>query len=204
MGIATRALAALGLVVACAAAHAQGAGSVSADVRDALQWVVATGDHGASAFAVVDKRAARIHVFDARGRLVAESPVLLGAARGDHSVPGIGARRLDEIALHERTTPAGRFTTEPGRNLNGEHVVWFDYDAGLAIHRVRPGASYAPRSTRLSSTGNGDKRVSLGCVVVPEAFYDSVVRPLLGQRRAVVYVLPETVPVQRLFDIAQG
>ena len=39
----------------------------------------------------------------------------------------------------------------------------------------------------------------LARVVVPEAFYDGVIEPLLGRVRAVVYVMPETQPVRELF-----
>jgi hypothetical protein len=172
----------------------------SADVRALVRVTLASGDHRHRPFAVVDKRAARLHVFDADGRPLADTPVLLGAARGDHSVPGVGDRSPQDIAPHERTTPAGRFVAEPGRNLDGEHVLWFDYGAGLAIHRLRPSAAHAARSQRLARADARDKRVSLGCVVVPGVFYDSVVVPLLAKRRgAVVYVLPETVPAAHLF-----
>jgi hypothetical protein len=171
-----------------------------ADVRALVRVTLASGDHRQRPFAVVDKRAARLHVFDADGRELAQTPVLLGAARGDHSVPGVGDRAPKDIAPHERTTPAGRFVAEPGHNLDGEHVLWFDYVAGLAIHRLRPSAAYAARSERLAGLNARDKRVSLGCVVVPGAFYDSVVVPLLAARRgAVVYVLPETVPAAQMF-----
>ena len=115
------------------------------------------------------------------------------------SVPGVGDKPLSQIRPEERTTPAGRFESEPGRNLSGEHIVWLDYDAGLAIHRVRPGASYGARVQRLSTDGGSDKRVSLGCVVVPEAFFDDVVAPVLGRQRGVVYVLPEMGPAQTTF-----
>jgi hypothetical protein len=191
--MARRALAALaGTLLCLATAQAkEDATPTGVDVRALWHTVVATRDHGGRPFAVVDKKGARLHVFDGAGRLMASTPVLLGAARGDHAVPGLGSRAPAAIAPHERTTPAGRFASEPGRNLDGEHVVWFDYDAGLAIHRLRPGASYAPRSARLASGDVADKRVSLGCVVVPEAFYDAVVRPLLGAGRGVVYVMPE-------------
>ncbi len=99
----------------------------------------------------------------------------------------------------ERTTPAGRFASEPGRNLSGEHVVWVEYDSGFAIHRVRPGAGYERRLQRLASATPADNRASLGCVVVGPTFYDEVVAPALGQQRGVVYVLPETRPVASLF-----
>lgn len=200
MAFKAKALGALAGILLCWSAQALELGAdASADARQMLQWVLATADHGGRAFAVVDKKDARIYVVDAQGRLAGATPVLLGAARGDQSVPGIGDRPLDQIRPEERTTPAGRFESEPGRNLSAEHVVWFDYDAGLAIHRVRPGASYGARMQRLASGGGDGKRVSLGCVVVPEMFYDEVIRPVLGQGRGVVYVLPETVPVQRTF-----
>lgn len=204
MAFKAKALGALaGLVMLCAARAQPVAPDLGAeasiDARSMTQWVVATGDHGGRPFVVVDKKNARIYVVDQHGRLAGTTPVLLGAARGDHAVPGVGDKPLNQIRPEERTTPAGRFESEPGRNLGGEHIVWFDYDAGLAIHRVRPGASYGARMQRLSTDAGDDKRVSLGCVVVPEAFYDQVVYPVLGQRRGVVYVLPETVPAQRTF-----
>jgi len=193
-----------GLVMLCASAQAQVetlalGDEASADARAMAQWITSTRDHGGRPYAVVDKRHARIYIVDEQGRLAGSSTVLLGAARGDHAVPGVGDKPLHQIRPEERTTPAGRFESEPGRNLSGEHIVWFDYDAGLAIHRVRPGASYGTRSQRLATDGGDDKRVSLGCVVVPEAFFDQVVAPILGHRRGVVYVLPETMPAQRAF-----
>jgi hypothetical protein len=41
--------------------------------------------------------------------------------------------------------------------------------------------------------------MSLGCVVVPESFFLSVVLPTLGRTRGTVYVLPEDGPVQAMF-----
>jgi len=98
-----------------------------------------------------------------------------------------------------RTTPAGRFASEPGRNLDGEAVVWFDYDAGLAIHRLRADAARPARLQRLASRLPAAQRVSAGCVVVPVAFYETRVEPLLGRRRGVVYVLPEVRSVREVF-----
>jgi hypothetical protein len=70
-------------------------------------------------------------------------------------------------------------------------VVWIDYDSALAIHRLRPGPSQQHRATRLASADPKARRVSAGCVVVPVAFYEAVVSPVLGRSRAVVYVMPE-------------
>ena len=171
----------------------------SADARYAASRVLATSDHQGLPFVIVDKKAARIFVFGPDGRLGGASAVLLGLAGGDHSVPGIGTRELSQILPAERTTPAGRFVSQPGRNLHGEDLIWFKHSEGLAIHRLRPGGKPEQRAQRLASSTPQDNRISLGCVVVPVAFYHSVVAPVIGKSLSVVYVLPETLPVQALF-----
>lgn len=174
-----------------------GAHGASDDARFVAAWIMESADHRGMPFAVVDKKDARIYVFESGGRLSGSSPALLGQTVGDESAPNVGLHtQAGEVPLAERTTPAGRFISQPGRNLDGESIVWVDYAAALAIHRVRPGASLRSREARLASATPDDNRASLGCVVVPEAFYDNVVQPLLGRSRAVVYVLPETRPVR--------
>lgn len=173
--------------------------SASPDIRYMARWIDRTADNQGMPFVIVDKKAARVFVFGSGGQLIGSAPTLLGLAPGDHSVPGIGERPLSKIAPSERTTPAGRFQSEPGRNLTGEDVVWVDYDAGLAIHRVRPGSAQERRQQRLASPQADDNRISLGCIVVAAPFYESVIAPVLGRQRGVVYVLPETRPVAELF-----
>lgn len=154
--------------------------------------VIASADHGGLPFAVVDKKAAVLTVFQGDGQLVGSTPVLLGADYGDLAVPGVGERtQSGQLQQGDRVTTAGRFVSQPGRNLGGEPVVWIDYDSALAIHRLRPGPSQQQRATRLASADPQARRVSAGCVVVPVAFYESVVSPVLGRSRAVVYVMPE-------------
>jgi len=172
----------------------------SADARYAAGWVVGHGDNQRMPFVIVDKKNARIFVFEPNGRLRAASAVLLGAGLGDASVPGIASRDPASLQSHERTTPAGRFLSEPGHNLKGEDIVWVDYDAKIAIHRLRPDASRAQRAVRLASSATDDKRVSLGCIVVPVGFYEDVIKPALGHRPGVVYVLPEDATVQSMFS----
>jgi len=179
------------------------AAALTADARYVAEWALQSNDNQHRPFAVVDKKAARIYVFDAEGRLLGAANALLGQAPGDHSVPGVGDGDVNRIPLADRTTPAGRFASEPGRNLSGEAIVWFDYNAALAIHRVRPGASQVQRLERLASGTPSDNRASLGCVVVMPEFYDGVVQPTLGQHRGVVYVLPESQPVQAMFGAPQ-
>lgn len=212
MGWLGKAAAAAGLwgVLGLAAALAQTAGEpgfasqeASDDARFVVEWVMQSADHRGLPFAVVDKKGAHIYIFDSEGRLSGATPALLGQAVGDESAPHVGAHtQAGEVPLHERTTPAGRFVSRPGRNLEGEHVVWVDYASAFAIHRLRPGASFRSREARLASASAGDNRASLGCVVVPAAFYDNVVQPFLGRNPAVIYVLPETRSVRDLFGAA--
>lgn len=162
--------------------------------RDAAQHMTRTGDHRGAPFIVIDKVQARLWLFDARGEVRANTAVLLGSAHGDHSVPGIGERPLSAIAPHERTTPAGRFVAEPGRNLRGEDIIWVDYDAAVSIHRLRPHLPEERRAQRLASPTPADNRITYGCINVPPEFYDRWLAPLILQVRPVVRVLPETQP----------
>jgi len=172
----------------------------SADAREVAAWVQASDDAGGKPYLIVDKKAARLFVFEADGRLLAATPVILGAALGDSSTPGVGERAQNgTLRPEDKTTPAGRYVTQPGRNIDGEHVVWLDYGEALALHRLRPGRSYKTRAARLASSQPQERRLSLGCVVVPVAFYLDVVKPLLGSRSGVVYVLPETQSARELF-----
>ena len=172
--------------------------AATADVRQVTAWIRASGDHHGQAFAVIDKKAAMLHLFDAAGALRGSSPVLLGLAVGDESVPGIGERPMADIRPEERTTPAGRFASEPGRNLQNDDIVWIDYGAAVSMHRVRTGSKTDRRLQRLATPTPADNRISYGCVNVPAAFYDALVKPLLGNAPGVVYVLPETRPVGTL------
>jgi hypothetical protein len=189
----TSAIASLCLAVASVPAWASATNwTPSAPILDLARRVLQQADHGHRAFAIVDKRAAVMAVYDGDGTLAGVSTVLLGRTPGDQSVPGVGHRtQLGQLQQVDLTTPAGRFDSQPGRNLSGEAVVWIDYGAALAIHRLRAGHSRIDRARRLASDDPRDKRISAGCVVVPEACVVSVVQPLVGLRQAVVYDKPE-------------
>ena len=171
----------------------------SDDARRIAAWVASARDNGRLPFVILDKRDARVHVFDADARLVDSSPVLLGAAAGDDSVAGIGQRPIAEVRPEERTTPAGRFISHPGRNASGEDVVWVDYEAAVSMHRVRLVDPKERRLERLASTDPAERRISYGCINVPVAFFETVIQPLLGRQRAVVYVLPEQKDLRTVF-----
>jgi hypothetical protein len=182
-------------------AHAGfGTHDVSADARRLAEWAAGDGDARGRPFMIVDKRATTLYVFDAAGRLVGTAPVLLGAARGDDSVPGIGQRPIAVVRPFERTTPAGRFVTAAGRNLDGEPVLWIDHGAAVSMHRVRATVAGERRLQRLASPSAADNRISYGCINVPVPFYDSVVWPAFSRAPGITYVLPETRPLHEVFE----
>jgi hypothetical protein len=177
------------------------AAELSREARQLARWVLHSRDHQGRPFAIVDKKDARIYVFDGAGRLQGASAALLGQAPGDDIAPDVGEHTQEgKVPFGERTTPAGRFVSEPGRNLSGEHVIWVDYDSAFAIHRLRPGRTQRDREARLASTAASEHRASLGCVVVPVRFYETVVRRLLGNGQAIVYVMPEKGSALELFS----
>ncbi|WP_374562691.1 hypothetical protein [Ideonella sp.] len=177
--------------------------SASADARSMAQIAFEQGDAQGRPVAIVDKKNARIYVFGADGVLRGTTPVLLGLAKGDDSAPDIGKKAGGYIPSAERTTPAGRFDSEPGHNNKGEAIVWVDYDAAFAIHRLRPAHPAERRPERLASPTPDDNRISQGCVIVSGAFFDQVVGPTLGRQRGVVYVLPDQPATMAQAPLAQ-
>jgi hypothetical protein len=175
-------------------------GALAADpVNQMVEWIAASGDNAAMPFVVIDKRGARLHVFDAQGKPVDNTAVLLGSAAGDDSAPGVGNKPLSQVLPEERTTPAGRFAGQRGRNLSGEDIVWIDYDAAVSMHRVRAANSKERRLQRLASSTVEDNRISFGCVNIPAAFFDAHIAPTFATQRAIVYVLPEHKTLQAVF-----
>ncbi len=167
--------------------------------RRLAQWVVASADNGTRPFVILDKQDARVFVFAASGRLLGATPVLLGYAQGDDTVPGIGNRPIQSVRPEERTTPAGRFVSVPGRNALDEEVLWVDYDAAVSIHRVRLTDPAERRAERLSSPTAADNRISYGCINMPAAFFEQTLWPHLRGGNGVVYVLPEQKALEQVF-----
>jgi hypothetical protein len=181
--------------------------SPSPDARHVANWAVHSGDHKNMSIVIVDKKDARVYVFNPRGELLSAAPALLGAAHGDHTVPGIGEKPLSQVLPEEKTTPAGRFIAEPGVNLKGEDIVWVDYDAAVSMHRVRPLVKAEQRLERLASATPDDNRISFGCINLPVSFYETVLSPAVKATGAVVYVLPETRTPREVFgsyDVVPG
>lgn len=178
--------------------------SASHDARQVADWVVDAGDNHAGdsrglPFVIVDKKDAKVFVFDALGRLRGAAPALLGAARGDDAVPGIGDRELSSIRPEEKTTPAGRFVAALGGNMRGEDVLWVDYNTATSMHRVLTTNPKERRLQRLATPTPLDNRISYGCINIPAKFYEDVVRPAFTGTYGIVYVLPETRPAREVF-----
>lgn len=179
-----------------------GVESASPDAKFIANWVADSRDNGKLSFVIIDKKNTKVFVFDAGGKLIGATPVLLGAMPGDDSVTGIGKRPISEVRPEERTTPAGRFVGEPGRNANGEDVVWVDYDAAVSMHRVRIVDPKERRLERLATPTTADNRISFGCVNIPVTFFENVLSPEFRARFGIVYVLPENKAVRDVFTRA--
>lgn len=173
--------------------------AAEADVDSMAKRIYATDNNTGKKFAIIDKVTAKLNLYDSSGNLMATSSVLVGQTLGDASVPGIGDRRIQDIAEHERTTPAGRFQSQPGMNLSGETVVWIDYEAAVSMHKLRPSKSGDKRPERMASDTPLDNRITYGCVNVPVDFYEKWIQPTLGKEAGIIYILPETQSAMKVF-----
>lgn len=171
----------------------------SVDAQRVADWIVDSGDNQQLPFMVLDKVDARVYLFHADGQLQAASAVLLGLAVGDDSVADIGERKLSSIRSEERTTPAGRFVASLGRNLHGGQILWVDYASALSLHPVITSNPKERRAQRLSTPTPHDNRISFGCINVPNDFFERAVKPAFASSNGIVYVLPETRPLRKVF-----
>lgn len=162
-----------------------------AQARSLADQVVRTADTDSRPFAIVDKIAARVYVFDAEGRLIGAAAALLGIAIGDHSAPGVGTMDLAAIRMQDRTTPAGRFQADIGRNFDGKEILWVDYNAAISMHPVINTKPAERRPHRLATPTPSDNRISFGCINVPPDFFKTVVSSAFKSTGGVVYILPE-------------
>ena len=165
--------------------------SASRRARDMAHWIVSSRDNRNMPFAIVDKVNAKVYVFSADGQLYGAAPVLLGLAKGDHSIPGIGNKPLSVIPPADRTTPAGRFVSTMGRNHKGKDILWLDYEQALSMHAVVKGTPRDRRAERLASPTSQDNRISFGCINVPVKFFEDVIQGNFTGAGGIVYILPE-------------
>lgn len=173
--------------------------TASSEAREVADWIVHSRDNQRMPFLIVDKKNAKVFVFDSVGQILGASAALLGVAVGDDSSRGIGQRKLSSIPVSERTTPAGRFVGSLSNNLRGMGVLWVDYDAAISLHRVITGNVKQQRAQRLVSSTISDNRISFGCINVPAEFYDQLIEKTFEKTNGVIYVLPEIRSVQETF-----
>ncbi len=174
---------------------------VSDSVIDIAAWVIASGDNRGLPFAIVDKDAAQVLVFDARGKVRGLAPALIGSAVGDESAPGVGDRELKDIPMEDRTTPAGRFLAGYGPAVGNQTVLWVDYATAVSIHPLQNTAASRKekRKERLATPEPDDNRITHGCINVSTTFYNKIVRPTFKEDGGVFYVLPDSGSLKTAF-----
>jgi hypothetical protein len=174
-----------------------GSENPSPDVRRMAAWVADSRDNGLRAFVIIDKPQARVYLFGPDAHLRAAATALLGSARGDDTVPGVGDKPLKDVKPEEKTTPAGRFVAEVGESsTRGEDVVWVDYNAAVSMHRI---IKVPERLKAMATPDVKDNRMSFGCINLPDAFYEGQLRPAIDRWGLIVYILPETRPIGQTF-----
>ena len=185
---------------AAAVRHVDFAGTVvSAHTQRVAAWAVHSRDHGRYPFIIVDKLNARATAFDANGRLLRTVPVLIGMGVGDTFAPGVTEMKMSEMQPWQRVTPAGRYLADEGKTPDGKKVLWVDYDNAIAIHKIPSKETSERRHERMKSPHPADHRITYGCINVPVSFYDEVVRPHFRKNGGIVYVLPDSKPIEAVF-----
>jgi hypothetical protein len=169
------------------------------DAKNLSEWIVSSGDHQQLPFIIVDKRAAKVFLFMADGNLHASSAALLGIAVGDDTAPSVGQKKLSDMSLDERTTPAGRFVADIGLDLKNSEILWVDYDSGLSLHTVVTSVASERRTQRLASERPADLRITYGCINVSGQFYQEFVYPTFKNTNGIVYILPEVHSIGKVF-----
>lgn len=180
-------------------AENEGEAGRSEAVTRVADWIAASGDNGSLPYIIIDKPAASLFLFDAKGKALGKVPILIGIAVGDEATPGIGSKNLAEIGPAERTTPAGRFLAKYGLAAGRQQVLWVDYATSVALHPIPKGNPKERRRARMLSPTIDDNRITFGCINVPTTFYSKSIRPLFQKKGGYVYVLPDTKPLEEIF-----
>ena len=167
--------------------------------RRIAAWVVAARDNGGRPYVVIDKPTASLLLFDGKGVLVGQAPVLLGIGVGDDSTPGVGGKELADIGPAERTTPAGRYIAKLGRAFGKQRVLWVDYANSVALHAVITTHKAERRVERLLSPTPDDNRISFGCINVGSRFYANQLSPMFRKSGGLVYITPDTRSLDDVF-----
>lgn len=172
---------------------------LSHESKNLAYWVIDSGDNQNLPFIIVDKREAMVFMFLSDGGFYKASPALIGTTIGDDISPGVGQKKLSDIGIEERTTPAGRFESQLGTSPNKSELLWIDYESGVSMHPVVTSNASEHRLERLSGTNISARRITYGCVNVSSHFYTEAIHPTFKYTSGIVYILPEVHSIKTVF-----
>lgn len=178
---------------------AQYANELSHDAKNLADWISETRDNQDLPFMVVDKKETRVFLFLADGKLYSSTRALMGTMVGDDIVPGVGNKKLADVTLKERTTPAGRFVAQLGISSTKSELLWIDYESGFSMHPVITSNPIERRLQRLASLNKSEHRITYGCVNVSSLFYKEQVHKIFKVKGGIVYILPEIHSIHMVF-----
>jgi hypothetical protein len=161
-----------------------------AQEQQALEIATQNGDRD---FLIVDKPRGRIALFQGSG-LVFSAAALTGATEADRLPQNAFSKKVSQLGLQDKVTPAGRFTVS--RGYDSAYGTLFDIneirgrDWTIAIHQVYLGSPSERRADRLQSPDHGDKHITHGCINVTRETIRLLMNMLPKKRATVLYVLP--------------
>ncbi len=167
--------------------------------KNLKDWIIEADDNQHLPFIIIDKKAVTVYVFDKDGKLIAATISLIGRAVGDDNATGIGEKRLADILIDERTTPAGRFEASLDFNEDKKEILWIDYDLDLSLHPIITTNPAEHRLQRLRSNHLADHRITYGCINVPSQFYKNYIHLTFENTNGIVYILPEIYSILQVF-----
>lgn len=172
---------------------------LSLDAKNLSDWITESGNNQALPFIIIDKREAKVFTFLSDGQFYRGSPALIGEMIGDDVTPGVGQKKLSEIKVEERTTPAGRYEVQIGMSPNKSELLWIDYESGLSMHPVVTSNPLEQRLKRILSSNLSERRITYGCVNVSSLFYQEVIHPTFKNSSGIAYILPEVHSIEAIF-----
>jgi hypothetical protein len=113
--------------------------------------------------------------------------------------PGVADMDMYQTQPAQRVTPAGRYFADEGKNLEGQTVLWIDYDSGIALHKIPAKRTKQRRHERMAESDPAQHRITYGCVNVWPGFYERVVATHFRKKGGIVYVLPDSTPLKSVF-----
>ncbi len=169
------------------------------DVQNLVDWVVSSSDNQNLPFIIIDKKETKVFMFSSDGKIYGATTALMGITIGDETTAGVGKKKLSDIRIEERTTPAGRFEAQLGINPKQSEMLWIDYESGVSMHPVVTSNASEHRLQRLSSANVAEHRITYGCINVPIAFYKEFVHTTYKNSAGIVYILPENHSILAVF-----